>query len=180
MTKETDAQWESAKARMTGECTCNREHWQPHAESCPAYKPKPLLTVENIRSGAVPSDAHAVGFLLGEIEKLDERLETQKGVIANYVEGERILRGNLSLAEEGLATYALEVERLRTIVNGCPVCAELAANIKPALEPCEQRCEFVGMYDIQCALKAGHEGKHKIFGPYGLGASRDASSEKDK
>lgn len=25
-------------------CACKAEHWQPHAESCPAYKPKPLLT----------------------------------------------------------------------------------------------------------------------------------------
>jgi hypothetical protein len=31
---------------------------------------KKLLTLENIRSGAFPSDAHAVGFLLGEIERL--------------------------------------------------------------------------------------------------------------
>jgi hypothetical protein len=49
---------------------------------------KKLLTLENIRSGAVPSDAVAVGFLLGEIERLDERLETQKGVIANHIENE--------------------------------------------------------------------------------------------
>lgn len=34
----------------------------------------PLLTLENIRSGAVPSDAVAVGFLLGEIERLKRAL----------------------------------------------------------------------------------------------------------
>ena len=33
---------------------------------------KKLLTLENIRSGDVPSDAVAVGFLLGEIEKLQK------------------------------------------------------------------------------------------------------------
>jgi hypothetical protein len=32
------------------------------------------LTLENIRSGAFPSDAHAVGFLLGEIERLQTLL----------------------------------------------------------------------------------------------------------
>lgn len=42
----------------------------------------PLLTLENIRSGAFPSDAHAVGFLLGEIEKLQKELaETRKGEV---------------------------------------------------------------------------------------------------
>lgn len=55
---------------MTNTCTCKAEHWQPHAVDCPAYTPKPLLTLENIHSGAVPSDAVAVGFLLGEIERL--------------------------------------------------------------------------------------------------------------
>lgn len=59
---------------MTNPCTCKAEHWQPHADSCPAYKPKPLLTVENIRSGAVPADAVAAGFLLGENERLKARL----------------------------------------------------------------------------------------------------------
>jgi hypothetical protein len=54
---------------------------------------KKLLTLENIRSGAVPSDAVAVGFLLGEVD---------------------ILRGNLSLAEEGLANAMQEIERLRS------------------------------------------------------------------
>lgn len=34
---------------------------------------KKLLTLENIRSGDVPSDAVAVGFLLGEIEKLNRK-----------------------------------------------------------------------------------------------------------
>lgn len=34
----------------------------------------PLLTLENIRSGAAPSDAVAVGYLLGEIERLREVL----------------------------------------------------------------------------------------------------------
>ncbi len=55
---------------MNKKCDCKAEHWQPHAESCPAYTPKPLLTLENIRSGAVPSDSIAVGFLLAEIERL--------------------------------------------------------------------------------------------------------------
>jgi hypothetical protein len=32
------------------------------------------LTLENIRSGAFPSDAHAVGFLLGEIKRLTGQL----------------------------------------------------------------------------------------------------------
>lgn len=34
----------------------------------------PLLTLENIRSGAFPSDAVAVGFLLGEIDRLRGQL----------------------------------------------------------------------------------------------------------
>lgn len=55
---------------MTNSCTCKAEHWQPHADTCPANVDRPLLTLENIRSGTVPSDAHAVGFLLGEIERL--------------------------------------------------------------------------------------------------------------
>lgn len=55
---------------MTNPCTCKAEHWQPHADACPAKVQRPILTLENIRSGAVPSDAHAVGFLLGEIERL--------------------------------------------------------------------------------------------------------------
>jgi hypothetical protein len=29
-----------------------------------------------------------------------------------------------------------------------------------------QRCTFVGMYDVQCGLDAGHEGEHRIFGPH--------------
>jgi len=32
-------------------------------------------------------------------------------------------------------------------------------------EPSEQRCNFVGMYDVQCGLNAGHEGEHRIHGP---------------
>ena len=36
----------------------------------------PLLTLESIRSGAFPSDAHAVGFLLGEIERLERANDT--------------------------------------------------------------------------------------------------------
>lgn len=78
------------------------------------------------------------------------------------------LRGNLSLAEEGLANYALEVERknslidlqdeaqtslhaenvrlreeterLLNIITGCPVCSELERNIQPSHEPSEQLC----------------------------------------
>lgn len=38
------------------------------------------LTLENIRSGAFPSDAHAVGFLLGEIEQLQMRLKRHEPV----------------------------------------------------------------------------------------------------
>lgn len=116
---------------MTKQCTCKAEHWQPHADTCPAKIERPLLTLENIRSGVVPSDAVAVGFLLGELDRLtrkrdeykvwwmrdsknlgtalneltseqatneqqraqiaqlNERLEVQKGVIANHIEAER-------------------------------------------------------------------------------------------
>lgn len=61
--------------RVPNPCTCKAEHWQPHADTCPAKVDRPLLTLQNIRSGTVPSDAHAVGFLLGEIERLRELLK---------------------------------------------------------------------------------------------------------
>jgi hypothetical protein len=54
---------------------------------------KKLLTLENIRSGAVPSDAVAVGFLLGEIERLAKERAS---------------------AIDRLAPMGLEIERLRT------------------------------------------------------------------
>jgi len=182
MTKETDAQWESAKARMTGECTCNREHWQPHAESCPAYKPRPLLTIENIRSGAFPSDAHAVGFLLGEVD---------------------ILRGNLSLAEEGLANAMQEIERLkaalRLLDNGFKYSTEVCNIARGALaqsshEPSEQPFKITATCECGLTHSAMSNQPFKMLGimcPCGKvtpfirdaessqGASRDASKAND-
>lgn len=73
--------------KMTNSCTCKAEHWQNHVESCPAYKPRPLLTVENIRSGAIPADAFVAGFLLGEIERLRKREGQLMEFLRSFISG---------------------------------------------------------------------------------------------
>lgn len=64
----------------------------------------------------IPQDEAARDFVMlcntyasKKIERLQDRLQTQKGVIANHIENERQLQGNLSLAEEGLANATDEV-----------------------------------------------------------------------
>jgi hypothetical protein len=47
---------------------------------------------------------------LGEIEKLDERLETQKGVIANHVEAERILNAEIARLQGEYNAYRADGE----------------------------------------------------------------------
>lgn len=56
-----------------------------------------LLTLENIRSGDVPSDAIAVGFLLGEIERLRGEAEVadeQLAQLRGFAEAHKTCRGS--------------------------------------------------------------------------------------
>jgi hypothetical protein len=61
---------------MTNSCTCKAERWQPHAESCPAYKPKgvhcPCGHLEDNDEHACPV-THA--RLRAEIERLRTQIE---------------------------------------------------------------------------------------------------------
>jgi hypothetical protein len=84
---------------MINPCTCKAEHWQPHAESCPAYKPKPL-TNELPR---IPPK-HLKDGCYARADALEAHLNAAKMEITQ-------LRGNLSLAEEGLASAVQEAER---------------------------------------------------------------------
>lgn len=72
------------------------------------------MTEAGVKSG---TRFHAASDVDTEIERLQERLETQKGVISNHIENERQLQGNLSLAEEGLANATQEIERLKHDVS---------------------------------------------------------------
>jgi hypothetical protein len=49
-------------------CTCKAEHWQPHAQACPLYKP-PSDRLTRIRAGGAIGVADAE-WLLGEFERL--------------------------------------------------------------------------------------------------------------
>ncbi len=100
----------------TETCTCKAEHWQPHAESCPAYKPKPLLTIENIRSGVVPADAVAAGFLLGQVERLQPFEQA-----ALYVQGGGDLAGMIVQRDHWLEVARekdAEIARLAQLNDG--------------------------------------------------------------
>lgn len=117
------------------QCTCKAEHWQPHAEGCPAKVERPPLTLENIRSGAVPSDAVAVGYLLGEIERLHACWSEALGnVTVRNQELERLRLRCRALAflqygssgpddpwqaklDEVTKPLHAEIERLRTALN---------------------------------------------------------------
>lgn len=48
------------------------------------------------------------------------------------------LHAAVKTAQELAATRLMEIERLRNIVTGCPVCSELERNIQPSPEPSEQ------------------------------------------
>lgn len=50
------------------------------------------LTLENIRTGAFPSDAHAVGFLLGEIERLQRREAKARAILEPMAECDAEIR----------------------------------------------------------------------------------------
>jgi hypothetical protein len=85
---------------MTNPCTCKAEHWQPHADSCPAKQFNPQCI--HIPDGSVVISGevfdHFCGFARQQ-KACDEAIDQ--------------LRGNLSLAEEGLASYAQENQQLR-------------------------------------------------------------------
>jgi hypothetical protein len=76
---------------MTNPCTCKAEHWQPHADSCPqANQNKPSVVT-------------------------NEQFPTYEQLAEGWkqMQAERDhLRGNLSLAEEGLASAMQEIKEL--------------------------------------------------------------------
>jgi regulator of replication initiation timing len=85
---------------MTNPCTCKAEHWQPHADTCPAKQFHPQCI--HIPDGSVVISGEVFDHFCGFARQ-------QKA----YDEAIEQLRGNLSLAEDGLANYALEVEQLK-------------------------------------------------------------------
>jgi hypothetical protein len=60
---------------------------------------------------------HLVKTKDDEIERLREDLELQRKIDLQIIAEKQQLRGNLSFAEEGLANYAQENERLRVALS---------------------------------------------------------------
>lgn len=97
--------------------------------------------------------------------------------------GDHYTRNSLAMTAEGLHSKAdiaaelgvrdAEIERLLAAVHDCPKCGQPHAchlvSVRPADEPSARRCEYVGMYEVQCGLDVGHAGTHKIFGPHTFG-----------
>lgn len=71
------------------------------------------LTLENIRSGAFPSDAHAVGFLLGEIERLT-RISLAARALLKYIDDH----------DWGLIPEGQTADTLRDLLKGEPTTHE--------------------------------------------------------
>lgn len=95
-----------------------------------------------------------------EIERKDSLIDAQHAAQTS-LHGENVrlreeveqLRGEAEVADEQLA-------QLRGF-------AEAHKNCRGSVEPgAAQRCGYVGMYDGQCGLDAGHSGEHRLFGPH--------------
>jgi hypothetical protein len=101
---------------MTGECTCKAEHWQPHADSCPAKQHKRSVVREYVSFQAQLEGVAALGSAASHLV-LQSLVAQAANVVERLVLDKEQLRGNLSLAEEGLANYALEVERKNSLID---------------------------------------------------------------
>lgn len=122
---------------------------------------KKLLTLENIRSGAVPSDAVAVGFLLGEIERLRAALNeieklTSPQVTLHYHCKQTNVMANLALAGSAHEPRAVDP-------NGPP------HELRPLLE------NAVKALDMGVAISPGSYVHDELKLLLSQGASRDAS-----
>jgi hypothetical protein len=83
-------------------------------------------------------DLSMLGPIADEMEQFHAAVKTAQELAATRLQ--EIERQKAALVEAWNETHtaSIEIERLSNIANGCPVCAELAANIKPAIEPFEQ------------------------------------------
>ena len=150
---------------MTNPCNCKAEHWQPHADTCPAKPRKREYVSFQAQLEGVAAMGSAASHLV-----LQSLVAQAANVVEALMTRNEQLRGNLSLAEEGLANATQEIEGLKTDRDlwreqaasvqrlATQEIGDLRALLQPLICLCQQISNKPSAHGEQCPYRTLTEG----------------------